>query len=401
MKYSYQARTKEGNIETGSVEASSREAAALLLQKYQIFVTGIVEERKPLFKKDLVIFSKVSKKDLAIFSRELAVMLQSRVPVVQSLKSLATQTKNPGFREKIGKIAQLVEEGQPLSEACGAYPESFNLFYTSLLKTGEASGKISDSLSYLSEHLEREDDILSKIKGAMIYPIFVIAVLAVVVLIVMLFVMPKLIELIGQTSQEPPFFTTLMIGFYSFLFNYGWILLIAFFSLIGFIIYYFTTSEGRKRYDALALKFPFVGQFLKKVYLIRFAENISTLIGAGLSINNALKITKDTVNNVVYKNIISEVEDGVSQGQKMSAILTRYQDYVPPFVISMIQVGEDTGKLDRNLLEIVTFYNKELNRALEAFTQLLEPVLIIFLGLVVAFLAVSVIEPLYGALGAL
>ncbi|OGZ83614.1 MAG: hypothetical protein A2599_02350 [Candidatus Staskawiczbacteria bacterium RIFOXYD1_FULL_39_28] len=401
MKYFYQARSKEGKIETGTVEASSREAAAFLLQKYNIFVTSIKEQSPSVFRSEIPFLSRVSGKDLAIFSRQLSVMMQARVPVVQSLKSLAAQTKNSGFKEKIVKISQLVEEGQPLSEAFGAYPDVFNVFYTSLIRTGEASGKISESLYYLSEHLEREHDIVSQIKSALIYPAFVICVLGVVLLIVMFFVMPRLMDLIKETTSEPPFFTSLMIGFYAFLMNYGWIILVAFLGLIVFLVYYMTTKEGRKKYDKWSLKAPFFGDFLKKIFLIEFAENISTLIGAGLTINKALQITKDTISNSVYKKIISETEESVSEGQKISSVLLKYPEYAPVFVVQMIQVGEETGTLDKNLMQIVSFYQKEVNRAVATFTALLEPMLIIFLGVVVAFLAVSVISPLYGTLGTL
>jgi type IV pilus assembly protein PilC len=399
MKYFYQARSKEGKLETGTVEASTKEAAALLLQKYNIFVTSLKEQTPLIFRSESISFlNKVSKKDLAIFSRELAVMLQSRVPVTQSLKSLSVQIKNPGFKEKIFKVAQLVEEGNPLSEALATFPDVFDIFYVSLVKTGEASGKISESLSYLSDHLERESDITSKITGAMIYPAFVILVMLVVIPIVVLFVMPKLVDLIKETTTKPPAFTQLMIGFYSFLGEYGWLLFIGAFLFIIFIAYYFTTKEGKKTWDEISLKIPFFGGFLKKTFLIRFAENISTLIGAGLSINNALKITKDIVGNSVYKRILTETEEGVSQGEKMSDILVRYPDYAPAFVVQMIQVGEETGTLDKNLMQIVIFYNKEVQRAIETFTALLEPILIVVMGVGVAFLAISVIEPLYGAL---
>jgi len=400
MKYIYQARTKEGKMETGTVEATSKEAAAGLLQKYNIFVTSIKEQSPLILRTENIGFlNKISKKDLAIFSRQLAVMVQSRVPVTQSLKSLSIQTKNPGFKEKILKIAQLIEEGNPLSEAFATFPDVFNIFYVSLIKTGEASGKISESLYYLSDHLEREDDISSQIKGAMIYPAFVIVILLVVIPLVIFFVMPKLVDLLKQTTVKPPLFTSMMINFYSFLASYGWVLFVGFFFFAVFIFYYFTTKEGKKRYDEFSLKIPFLGGFLKKTFLIRFAESISTLIGAGLSINNALKITKDTVGNSVYKKILAETEEGVSQGEKISSVLVRYPDYAPPFVVQMIQVGEETGTLDKNLMEIVNFYNKEVKRAVETFTALLEPVLIVVMGIIVALLAVSILEPLYGALG--
>jgi len=400
MKYIYQARSREGKIETGTVEASTKESAALLLQKYNIFVTNIKEQTPLVLRtENLTFLNKVSKKDLAIFSRQLSVMVQSRVPITQSLKSLAIQVKNPSFKSKILKVAQLVEEGNPLSEACTTFPDVFNIFYISLIKTGEASGGIAESLLYLSDHLERESDISSKIKGAMIYPIFVISTLLVVIPMVIFFVIPRLVDLLKETTTKPPFFTQLMINFYEFLGNFGWVIVVAFFLLILFFVYYFTTKEGKKKYDEWSLKVPFFGGFLKKTFLIKFAENISTLIGAGLSINNAIKITRDTVGNFVYKNILSETEDRVSQGEKISAVLVKYPEYAPPFVVQMIQVGEETGTLDKNLMEIVNFYNKEVERDIETFTVMLEPVLIIFLGVIVALLAISVIGPLYGALG--
>lgn len=400
MKYIYQARSKEGEIETGTVEASSKEAAALILQKYNIFVTSLREETPRILGiKNIRILERVSKKDLAIFSRQLAVMLQSRVPVTRSLESLAVQTKKANFKEKILKISQLVEEGNSLSEAFSSFPDVFNIFYVSLVKTGEASGKISESLYYLSDHLEREYDITAQIRNAMIYPIFVVCVLIVVIIIVMFGVMPRIVDLLKETTVKPPLFTVMMINFYNFLRNFGWILALGFFSLIVFILYYFTTKEGKKRYDKLILKLPFIGAFFKKIFLSRFAENISTLISAGLSINNALKITKDTIDNYVYKQILTETEERVSEGEKISSVLVKYPDLAPPFVVQMIQVGEETGKLDRNLMEIVNFYQKEVKRAVDTFITLLEPVLIIFLGVVVALLAISVLQPLYGALG--
>jgi len=400
MKYIYQARSKEGKIETGIIEASSKEAAAFILQKYNIFVTSIKEQPPLLFRFENVgILSKVSKKDLAIFSRQLAVMVGSRVSVNQALRSLAIQTKNLAFREKIIKIAQLVEEGSPLSNALAAFPEVFNVFYRSLIKTGEASGKISESLYFLSEHLEREHDIISQIRGALIYPIFVISVVFIVIPIVIIFVIPKIVDLLKQTTSQPPMFTQLMINFYMFLANYGWIVLAGFVLAILFIIYYFTTKKGKIQFDKLILKAPLIGELLKKIFLVRFAENISTLISAGLSINNALKITKDVVGNFVYKEIITETEKRVIEGERISSVLVKYPDYVPPFVVQMVQVGEETGSLDKNLMEIVNFYNKEIKRAIEIFTVLLEPVLIIILGVAIAFLALSVIQPLYGAIG--
>jgi len=326
-------------------------------------------------------------------------MLQSRVPVAQSLNGLAIQTTKESLREKIRKIAQLVEEGNSLSEAFLKYPEIFNTFYISLIKTGEASGKISESLYYLADHLERDYDIESQIKGAMIYPIFVVSILVVVVGIVMFVVMPRISDLLLETSAQPPLITVMMLSFYKFLSHYWWLVSIIFFGTVIFLVYYFKTENGRKMWDRFSLELPAIGEFFKKIYMIRFTENLSTLLSAGLSVNTALKITKDTINNYVYKDIVYAAEKGATEGEKISTTLLKYPKYVSPFVIQMIQVGEQTGRLDKNLMEVVNFYQKEVKRAVDAFITMLEPILIIFLGAVVALLAISVLSPLYGALG--
>jgi len=400
MKYIYKARTKAGKMETGTIEAYSREAATLLLQKYNIFVTYLEEQGDGgSFLGFLKFENKVSKKELAIFFRQLSLMLQSRVPVVASISSLSAQTNKVGFKKILQEISGLVQEGVPLSEAFSAYPNIFNNFCVSLVKSGESTGNISGSLAYISEHLELENDIMAQIRQAMVYPMFVICVLFVVLGIIVIEVIPRIIDLIKETNSKPQFFTSMMLSFYGFLGSY-WIHMVSglFFAVV-ILIYYFSTASGKKNYDALSLNTPFLGGLLKKVYLARFCSNVSTLITAGISINKALKITEDTVNNIVYKGIISEVERGVSGGEKMSLVMVKYQNYFPNFIVQMIKVGEETGKLDTTLMEVVGFYQKDIKRSVDLFAGLLEPIMIIFLGIIVAILAISVLSPLYGVLG--
>lgn len=400
MKYTYKARTKEGMVQTGVIEAYSKEAAASLLQKYNIFVTSLEEHRiRESFFKKIEFTRKVSKKDLAIFFRQLSLMLESRVPVVQSLSSLAVQTHKPSFKEAILKVSHLVEEGIPLSEAFDRYPLIFDKFYINLIKSGEASGKISEALYYVSDHLEKESDIIAQVRQAMIYPIFVMVVLFVVIAIIIKLFVPKIAGIIKETGVEPPFFTTMMLNFYKFLEDYWWSLIIGLFLLVVLTIYYFNTKDGKNRYDEISLKIPFMKEFLKKVFLVRFCSNISTLLIAGVSINKALKITEDTVNNFVYKEIISGIEQKVSEGEKMSSIMAKHQDYFPLFVIQVVKVGEETGKLDRVLIDVVDFYQKEIKRSIDLFSTLLEPIIIVLLGIIVTILAISVLSSLYGAIG--
>ncbi len=399
MRYTYKARTKDGKVETGTIEAYSKEAAAVLLQKYNVFVTSLqTREEKPAILK-LRFERPISKKDITIFFRQLSVMLQSRVPVVQSLQSLAAQTARNNFKEVITKISNLVEEGVPLSEALASYPHIFDGFYVNLVKSGEASGNISGSLDYISGHLERESDIVAQLRQAMVYPLFVVIVLGIVITIIMVAVMPRVVDLIKESGAKPPLFTQMMLSGYGFLQQWWWAMLLVILLTVASLVFYFRTKEGKARYNKISLKMPFLGSILKKVFLARFCGNIATLISAGISINRALQITGDTVNNVVYKDIINDIEKQVSEGEKISSVMQKNHDYFPPFVIQMIKVGEETGKLDKTLVEVVTFYQKEIKRSVDLFTSLIEPVMIIFLGIIVAMLAISVLTPLYGALG--
>lgn len=400
MKFNYKARTKEGKIEKGTIDAFSKEAATLLLQKYNIFVTSLEEQwLKESFLERLRFQRKVSRKNLVIFFRQLSIMLESRVPVVQALLSLSFQTHKKSFKEVILKISSLVEQGVPLSEALATYPKIFNDFYVNLVKSGEVSGKISETFSYLSDYLEREDDIIVQIKQAMVYPIFVLCVMFLVIIIIIVEVVPRISDLVKEVDSKPPLSTLIMLNFYKFLENYWLILTAGLFLLVILMFYYFNTKIGRKNYDKISLKMPFMAGFLKKVFLIRLCGNISTLLVAGISINKALKITEDTINNIVYKGITAQIEKEVSEGGRISSAMLKNQDYFPPFVVQMVRVGEETGKLDKTLMGVVNFYQKEIKRAIDLFSRLLEPVMIIFLGAIVLMLAISVLSPLYSLLG--
>lgn len=399
MKYIYKARTRQGKIEIGSIEAYSKEAAVNLLQKYDIFLTSLEEktDRKPFFDK-MKFTRKASKKDLAIFFRQLSFMMESSVPVVQSLSSLAPQVEKASLKEIIFKVSNLVEQGTPLSEAFATYPETFNNFYVNLVRSGEASGKIASTLYDISSHLEREYDVATQVKQAMIYPIFLVSVLFFVVAIVITQIVPRIKDIIEQTGNTPPFFTGIILNFYQFLASYWLILLIALFFLVVLAIYYFRTKEGREKYNNVSLKTPFLGKLLKKVFVSRFCSSVSTLLIAGISINRALKITGDTVDNVVYKNIIAQIEQKVYQGEKISLAIAEYPDYFPSFIVQIIKIGEATGKLDKTLMDVVNFYEKEIKRSIDLFSRLLEPIMIVILGVFVVILAMSIFSSIYSVL---
>jgi len=396
MQFNYQARNKEGQIQTGTVEASSKEAAIILLQKQDLYVTALKEAgRGPAYAKRITIFETISSKDIVLFSRQLSIMFKSRVPLVEALDVLAVQTENPDFKEKVLELSADVEGGTTFSNALAKYPKIFSSFYISMVKAGEASGKLSESLSYLAEHLEKEYHLMSKIKGAMVYPVLILFFALVVLLIMIFFVIPNLTKVLKETGQELPFITVAVIGLTDFLKKWFWPLSGIMIGSLIYLIRYSRTKQGKKAFDKLFLKMPSFGPFLKTMYLSRFAENLSTLISGGLPITNALEITADIVGNSVYKEVILEARDKVRRGDTISSALKAVPEVFPPMFCQMTMVGEKTGTLDKSLMDVVDFYQKETERTIESLLAVLEPAMIMFLGAVVGGLMFAVLMPLY------
>lgn len=397
MKFNYQARTKTGEIQTGVLEAVSKEAAVSLLQKHRLYVTFLGRsEVTPFYARKIRLFGRVSSKDVVNFSRQLAIMFRSHISLIESLKALADQTKKPNFKEKILSLTEEVAGGVPFSSALSREPKLFSSFYVNMVKSGEASGTLSESLNFLADHLEREYNLTSKIKGAMIYPALIVVMVIGVLIMMGYFVIPNLSEILESTGQELSLLTRAVLGFSDFLRGGGGLLLIiAAGGLIFFFLRYLKTSKGRKIKDRILLRIPIVRTLLRKIYLSRFAENLSTLVGGGLPIGQALKITGSVIGNEVYQDIISEVEEGARRGEKISKMLSNYPDHFPPMIVQMVAVGEKTGKLEESLMNSVDFYQKEVDRAVDTLLSILEPVLIIFLGMIVVVLMAAVLMPLY------
>lgn len=396
MKFNYQARTNTGEMQTGVIEASSKEAALDILQKNQIFVTALEEVgAEPFYAKKIKFFSRISAKDLVAFVRQLSMMFKSKISLAQSLRVLAEQNKNQEFKEKILIISDEIEGGALFSQALSRFPNVFSSFFVSMVRSGEASGTLSESLNYLADHLEREYHLQSKLKGALVYPTMILFVSIAVLLMMMFFVIPNLAKVLTETGQELPLPTRVVIGLSNFLRHWGWALMILFAAFLFFVFRYLKTSAGKNLKDRLVLRIPFVRSFLRMVYVSRFAENLSTLISGGLPIIQSLEITGEVVGNLVYRERITEIKEEVRQGRKMSGILARYPAEFPPLLTQMVVIGEKTGTLDQSLLSVVDFYRKEVEMAMESLLSLLEPILIVFLGLTVAGLMGSVLMPLY------
>jgi len=396
VKYNYQARTKKGEVQTGIVEASSQEAAIALLRKYGLYVTVLEETAAPpIYAQRVKLFERITRQDIVLFSRQLSIMFRSKVPLVESLRVLASQARSLDLKERILDLSEEVEGGTSFSGALSRHPEIFSPFYISMVKSGEVSGTLSESLEYLAEHLEREYHLTSKIRGALLYPALIVLVVLLVLALMIFFVIPHLSEVLISSGSELPTVTKMVINSAAFLRKFGWVIFLVILLLIFSAFRYYRSQKGRKFFDGIFLKIPIIGPFLKMNNLARFAENLSTLISGGLPIASALQTVGEIVGNSRYKEVIFEARDRVRKGETISSVLSAAPEIFPPVFIQMTIVGERTGTLDSTLMNVVDFYKKEIDRTIDNLLSILEPLLIVILGAVVAGLMLAILLPLY------
>lgn len=395
MKFSYQARTEEGDVQTGFIEASSEEAALGILQQYGLYTTSLTQIKEPFWQKQISFLTQARQKDIVSFTRQLAIMSRSSIPLVESLETIARQTNKPGFKEKILEMAKEIEGGSTISEAFGDFPDIFSSFYIGMLKAGEASGDIPEALDYLADYLEREQGFRSKLIGAMVYPAFVLGVFFFILVIMSIHVVPTFAEIFEDMQMELPITTRIVILAADIVKGWWWAIILTILFLGGLLVRLLKNEDNKRSFDRAALDIPFVNIFFKKVYLSRIALNLSTLISGGVPISQTLKITSDLVGNDVYKEILLETRKGVRSGKNMSSIFSTYPKEFSLLFIQMIIVGEKTGHLEKALKNIVDFYQREVDDMLNAFVKLLEPIMIVMLGGLVAILALSLFVPLF------
>jgi len=394
MKFDYKVRTKEGIIQTGIIEASSREGALSLLQDHGFYVTELKESKEP-FWKEIKFFQKIDLKEISAFSRQLSMMFDAKVSLIESLKALGEQTKNSAFQDKIFSLAEEVEGGTAFSKALSIHPETFSVFYVSMVKAGEASGKLSDSLNYLADYLEREQDLSSKTQGALVYPFAILSLSTLVIGAMIYMVIPQLKGVLDDSGTEIPDLTKTILDVSDSIRANGF--LIAAFLVVAIFggLRYYKTENGKNTIDSLLLKVPIIGMFLKTSYLARISRNLSTLISGGLMITQSIELSAEVVGNISYKEALLAIRDGVRKGMPMSSVLSSYPKLFPPIFIQMTMVGEKTGNLDESLMRVSDFYQKEVGATITKMLNLLEPALIIFLGVVVGGLMFSILMPLY------
>lgn len=395
MKFVYQARTKEGDIRTGIIEASSKEAALSLLQRMNLFVTYLEEKKPSILETEIKIFRNVSLRDLANFSRQLSILLSSQVPIVESLLVLASQTKNSTLKEIVYDLAKEVDAGSTLSKALLKHKKVFPPFFIGVIKSGEVAGKLSTSSAHLAEHLEREFIFRLKTKEALIYPTMIFVLFVIISSFLVISVLPQFERILLESQAEVPFLTRMLLSLSSILRKHflpiSLILLLSILSLF----YYFSTEQGKEFFEKILFSLPILGSIFKNSILVQISKGLSTLLAAGLTITEALEIIENTLDNKTYKTAISKIKEEVKKGNPISSISRAFPDLFPPIFNQMVLVGEKTGTLSEVFKTIGDFYQSENERSMENFARILEPTLIILMAFLVGGLLVSVLLPLY------
>ncbi|MEA3449796.1 MAG: type II secretion system F family protein [Patescibacteria group bacterium] len=391
--FKYKAYTKERKLMSGLVDAPAENLAIQILKDKEFDIVSIAEKKNIFGAKNIVIGG-VKVKDVVIFSRQFSVLISSSISLVQSLKMLSEQTKNPVFRNYLSEISDEVDGGARLSDALAKRPKAFSEFYVSVVRSGETSGKLDEVLTYLADELEKDYDMMSKIKGAMIYPAFIFFGLAIVGTAMMVFVVPKLTGVIAELGGELPTPTKVLIFASDFLAAFWWLLLIA---LVGAIVGFkmaMKTKQGKDIFGIILLNTPIFGKLFRKIYLVRFTRSLETLIKGGVSISQGLKITADVVSNAIFKDLILETKKAVEDGKSMISAMEDSR-YVSSMVTQMIGVGEKTGQLDGIFGSITIFYSREIDNTVANLMTLLEPIIMVIIGIAVGGMVAAIIMPMY------
>lgn len=394
-QFSYRARTPEGQLTRGTLRAGTPDRAAALLRSHGLLPVDI----QPLVGEG-GIFSRnifggpLSRKDLILFSRELSSMIQAGVPVLQSLRAMQQQIDKPSFRDVVRDVSYGVESGESLSAALSRHPKVFNPFFLGVVRTGEASGRLSQALEVLASQIEQEYAFLQKIRASLIYPIFVLSVVVLLSLIMLIFVLPQLTTLFSEANVALPLPTRVLVTVAEFLRRFWLLVILCVIALLFLARSYAKTPEGQYLVSSTLLRLPFIRQLLQKVYLARLTSVLQTLFESGVPVLQSLSLARDAIGNRVYRRILNDTIKAVRDGASLSSVWS-HEPFIPPLLSTMVGVGEKSGNVSRSFAEAHRFFQRDVDTILATITVLIEPLLIVFLGIGVGFIVAAVLLPIY------
>lgn len=414
--YSYTAKNISGETKNDTMEAVDKIEVARTLRK-QGFVPIKIEvaggkskggsggggflEKLMHFDvgKHVGFLSSVSLTDKIMFSRHLAVMISAGVPITRAMTVLSKQTKNAKFKAAILQVASDIRKGGNIADSLAKHPSIFDNLYVSMVRSGDATGQITEVLKLLADHLKKDHDLRARIKGAMMYPSIIVIAMVGIGALMMVMVVPNIAGIFEELDAELPPLTRIVIGISNFISSFWYVVLIAIPVILFILKKIFATQAGKRLLSLMFLKMPLFKTLTRKINSARFARTMSSLIEGGVPILQAILITKDTLGNVYYKESMAEIHESVKSGTSLFKSISKFDNIYPGLIVQMVQVGEETGALGEVLIRIAEFYEEEVDNATKNMSTIIEPILMLVIGAVVGLFAVSMIQPMYTLMG--
>ncbi|MFA4954728.1 MAG: type II secretion system F family protein [Patescibacteria group bacterium] len=398
--FKYRAKALDGQIQAGLIEAEDVASANQALEE-RGFAPLLIEPYKGMAAASQNIFAflnRIKSKDMVAAVRALSVMVSASVPITEAVHNIARQSENPVLQRVLNEIASEIEGGARLSDALAHHPKVFSAFFINMVRSGETSGQLSETLEYLADQQEKDFDLMSKIKGAMIYPAFIVFAMVIVGFVMMTFVVPKLVQVLAEAQVALPITTRMLIWTSSFFQSFWWLIILATIGAAIAFRAYINTKPGRFQWDRVKLYIPIFGKLFREVYVVRFTRSLATLLHGGVDLVDALEIVSLVIGNEVWKRAVLETIREVNDG---NSIITAFQRYsvVPTMMTQMLTVGEGTGRTQDILLRVSAFYAREIDNMVGNLTKLIEPVILLVLGAGVAVLVSAILLPLYSLSG--
>jgi type IV pilus assembly protein PilC len=395
MIFKYKAIDSAGQSKEGTIEAVSVEVAISSLQKRDLVLSNISPiEEKSLLERKISLFDRISTKDVVILSRQMATLFEAQVSALRVFELLSIQAEKPALRTKLAEVASDLQSGNTISEALGKHPDVFSDFYVNMVRSGEESGKLDQTLLYLADYLDRTHEVTSKVKGALVYPAFIVFTFIAVMVLMLTVVIPKISGILTDSGQEIPIYTRVVLGVSNFFVDYG-VFILVILVVGGFFFWRYTRTEsGQYSVARFKISIPAVQVLYRKLYLSRIADNMNVMLLSGIPIVRGLELTSKIVDNKVFEDILKKATEDVKTGSSISDAMMRSGE-IPGIFIAMIKIGEETGQLGNILKTLAAFYRREVVNAIDTIVGLIEPIMIVFLGFGVAFLLASVLIPIY------
>ena len=399
MLFKYVAVDKNNEQKEGTVEAVTIDAAISAVQKrgYTLVSIDPIDENQGLkqyLNIEFELFNSVSNKDVVILSRQIATLFQAHVSPLRIFRLLSAEVENVKLKQTMNDIVEDLQGGSSIARALARHPEVFSTFYVNLVRAGEESGSLEKSFSYLADYLDRTYEVVSKAKNALVYPAFVISIFIAVMALMLTTVIPKIATILTESGQELPIYTKIVIGLSNFLTNYIGLILVVLAVGGTFFWRFIKTDVGRRAYDEFIISVPYIGDLQRKLLLTRICDNLATMLSSGISMVQALEVTADVVDNAVYAEILTAALTEVRGGRSFSEAISEYPE-IPGVLTQMVKVGDETGSISEILNTLANFYRREVNNSVDTLIGLIEPAMIVLLGLGVGTLLASVLMPIY------